>query len=79
MMSSSQARVPVFCAAIRMRSAAMAEVAKEVTKATVGAHPASVEALETGDKIMTVFAFDERLQLDVPVEAAQLIIGMTAG
>ena len=41
--------------------------AKEVTKSKIGAHPTSVEALETGDKIMTFASIKAQdFEIDMP-------------
>src|SRR5882762_1908789 len=52
--------------------------AKEVTKATIGAHPASVEALETGDKIMT-FASIKAQDFEIPMPPCKVDLLLNDG
>ncbi len=52
--------------------------AKEVTKANIGAHPTSVEALETGDKIMT-FASIKAQDFEIPMPPCKVDVILNDG
>lgn len=52
--------------------------AKEVTRAKIAAHPTSVEALETGDKIMT-FAHIAAQQFDIPMPPCKVDVLLNDG
>jgi len=52
--------------------------AKEVTKSKIAAHPASVEALETGDKIMT-FASIKAQDFEIPMPPCKVDLLLNEG
>lgn len=52
--------------------------AKEVTKSKIAAHPASVEALETGDKIMT-FASIKAQDFEIPMPPCKVDVTLNDG